>query len=49
MGLIAEFTGFRLAMGGGAILALILVAVMAPYLWRQRQLLEAEVTDTPKG
>jgi MFS family permease len=49
MGLIAEFTGFRLAMGGGAVLALILAAVMAPYLWRQRTLLEAEITDSPKS
>ena len=42
MGLIAEFTGFRLALGGAAVLSLILVAAMAPSLWRQRTLLEAE-------
>jgi MFS family permease len=47
MGLIAEFTGFRLAMGGAAVLSLILVAVMAPYLWRQRTMLEAEY-ESPK-
>jgi MFS family permease len=47
MGLIAEVTGFRAAMGGAAVLALILVAAMAPFLWRQRAVLEAEIAEQP--
>ncbi|MDP6429616.1 MAG: MFS transporter [Rhodospirillales bacterium] len=42
LGLIAEFTGFRISMGGAAVLALILVVAMVPSLWRQRLVMEAE-------